>query len=224
MPLASGGCENVSMLTVDLPGAVLGFIGVHLGLRSEVATLVRAVDDGDLALADRRARLLQRVLGHHHHAEDAVLFPAVRARQPGAETTTAELEAQHVELDAALAALFDDATTIEGVRTLLERHLAAEEQQVLPLWLASFSADEHERFAHRLKRATPIRDAGLMISWLLDVAPHGALDVAWAQVPPSLRVLHRVWWRRRYERAFGAGVPAVAPAGTVFGLGLATAA
>ena len=44
---------------------------------------------------------------------------------------------------------------------------------MLPMWLASFTADEHERFAARLRRATPLRDAGMMISWLLDVAAAG---------------------------------------------------
>jgi hypothetical protein len=44
-----------------------------------------------------------------------------------------------------------------------------------------------------------------MISWLLDTAPDGAFEAAWDQVPPSLRLMHRVWWRRRYERAFGVG-------------------
>ena len=42
-----------------------------------------------------------------------------------------------------------------------------------------------------------------MIAWLLDTAPDGAFDVAWEQVPSSLRLVHRVWWRRRYERTFG---------------------
>ena len=42
-----------------------------------------------------------------------------------------------------------------------------------------------------------------MISWLLDTAPDGAFDVAWDQVPPALRLAHRVWWRGRYERSFG---------------------
>ena len=74
---------------------------------------------------------------------------------------------------------------------------------MLPMWLASFTADEHERFAGSLRRATPLRDAGLMIAWLLDTAPDGAVGVAWEQVPPALRAVHRVWWRRRYERRFG---------------------
>ena len=50
-----------------------------------------------------------------------------------------------------------------------------------------------------------------MISWLLDTAPDGAFDAAWDQVPPALRMMYRVWWRRRYERAFGSVGTASAP-------------
>ena len=188
----------------DLPRAVLGFVGVHLGLRAEAAHVERRRDLGDVEGARRRAELLATVLHHHHRAEDTVLFPALAARQPGVVLTTQELEAEHLELDSALAALTDDLDLAGDVRRLVERHLAREEQLVLPVWIASFTADEHERFASSLRRATPLRDAGLMISWLLDTAPDDAVDVAWSQVPSSLRLLHRMWWRRRYERAFGA--------------------
>jgi hypothetical protein len=191
------------MVSIDLPRAVLGFVGVHLGLRAEAAHVERLRDGGDTAAAVRRARLLATVLHHHHRAEDSVLFPALAARQPGVAVTTAELEAQHVELDTALASLAVDLDRAGDVRRLVEAHLGAEEQHVLPVWLASFSAAEHERFTHTLRRSTPLRDAGLMISWLLDTAPEGALDVAWDQVPPTLRLAHRAWWRRRYERRFG---------------------
>ena len=87
------------MFQIDLPRAVVGFVGVHLGLRAEAAHVERLRDAGDLAGARRRARLLATVLHHHHRAEDTVLFPALVARQPGVAVTTAELEAQHVELD-----------------------------------------------------------------------------------------------------------------------------
>ena len=117
------------------------------------------------------------MLHHHHRAEDTVLFPALAARQPGAAVTTASDGGQHVELDVALARLGADLSTAGDVRRLVERHLGAEEQLVLPMWLASFSADEHERFAGTLRRATPLRDAGLMIAWLLDTAPDGAVGV-----------------------------------------------
>jgi len=192
------------MFTIDLPAAVLGFVGVHLGLRSEAATIDRAVAEGDDQLAARRARLLGRVLGHHHHAEDTVLFPALQARQPGFSTSTAVLDAQHDELLRVVPALADDLALAPHVAGLLGCHLATEEQLVLPVWMASFDAAEHERFATSLRRSTPIRDAGLMVSWLLDTAPDDTIALAWDQVPPALRFVHRVWWRRRYDRQFGA--------------------
>jgi hypothetical protein len=199
------------MFSIDLPRAVLGFVGVHLGLRAEAAHVARLTDAGDLAQARRRAELLARVLHHHHRAEDTVLFPALVDRQPGLVVTTDELEAQHLELDVALNALPGDLTTADGARRLIERHLGQEEHLVLPVWMASFTAAEHDRFADALRRATPLRDAGLMISWLLDTAPDGAFDAAWDQVPPALRMMYRVWWRRRYERAFGSVGTAAAP-------------
>jgi Hemerythrin HHE cation binding domain len=99
-----------TMFQIDLPAAVVGFVGVHLGLRAEAAHVERLRDAGDLPGARRRARLLGTVLHHHHHAEDTVLFPALTARQPGVAITTAVLEDQHVALDAALAALPDAST------------------------------------------------------------------------------------------------------------------
>ena len=214
------------MFRVDLPAAVLGFAGVHLGLRAEVATIERAVEDGDEALAVRRADLLVRVLGHHHHAEDTVLFPALEARQPGFAATTPALDAQHETLRTVVPALAADPGTITHVRGVLERHLADEERLVLPVWLASFDAAEHDRFAARLRRSTPLHDAGLMVSWLLDTAPDDARQLAWEQVPPAVRAVHRVWWRRRYARTFGTTSPTDRPCPTtVFGgLGAALAA
>ena len=83
---------------------------------------------------------------------------------------------------------------------------------MLPVWLASFDAAEHERFAGSLRRSTPLRDAGLMISWLLDTAPDGAFDVACETSPPGAAPRPRAWWRRRYERAFGTIGPVATPA------------
>jgi hypothetical protein len=199
------------MLGVDLPAAVLGFAGVHMALRAEAATIERAVENGDLLLARRRAALLGRVLACHHHAEDTLLFPALVARQPGVVVSTDALEAQHTALDDSLAALRGDvAGQATPVRDLVETHLRDEEQHVLPVWLGSFTADEHERFGVALRRATPLGDAGLMVSWLLDASPPETLDLARAQVPPPIRAAHRLWFRRSYERRFGSAQPIAA--------------
>ena len=53
-----------------------------------------------------------------------MLFPALVARQPGVVLTTEALEAEHLELDAALAALTHDLDSAGDVRRLVERHLA----------------------------------------------------------------------------------------------------
>src|SRR5215218_6814992 len=146
------------MFQIDLPRAVVGFVGVHLGLRAEAAHVERLRDAGDAAGAARRAGLLATVLHHHHRAEDTVLFPALAARQPGVAVTTAQLEDQHVALDDALAALPADLDAAGDVRRLIETHLGTEEQHVLPVWMASFSAAEHEQFTGALRRSTPLRD------------------------------------------------------------------
>jgi hypothetical protein len=211
MAVTTGDPEHRPMLAIDLPRAVVGFVGVHLGLRAEAAHVERRRDAGDLDGASRRAELLATVLHHHHRAEDTVLFPALVARQPGVVVTTEAMEAEHRELDIALATLPGDLDSAGDVRRLVERHLGHEEQLVLPVWMASFTTAEHERFAGALRRATPLRDAGLMIAWLLDTAPDDAFDVAWEQVPASLRLVHRVWWRRRYERVFGSCAASATP-------------
>jgi hypothetical protein len=64
-----------------------------------------------------------------------------------------------------------DLDTADYGHRLVEGHLDREEHLVLPVWMASFTAAEHERFAGSLRRATPLRDAGLMITRLLDTAP-----------------------------------------------------
>ena len=69
--------------TIDLPGAVMGFAGVHLALRAEAAGVAHLVAEGDDQRARRRSALLCRVLTAHHRTEDNLLWPALEARQPG---------------------------------------------------------------------------------------------------------------------------------------------
>ena len=135
-------------------------------------------------MAQRRAALLATVLHHHHRAEDTLLFPALRERQPGVATTTVELEAQHDELDTALGTLPSDLTY--GGRGPPARRAS-------PRRRGAPGPADLVGVLHRLTStiASPppcadrrrCRDAGLMISWLLDTAPDGAFDVAYDQVP-----------------------------------------
>src|SRR3954468_20137244 len=124
----------MTMYQVDLPAAVIGFADVHLSLRNETDGIRQLAESGDRKMAASRARLLARVLGIHHHTEDNLLWPALEARHPGFEVTTAELEDQHRQLDVALQVLPWRLDSIDEVGDLLEVHLLAEEARALPVW------------------------------------------------------------------------------------------
>lgn len=193
------------------PDAVLGFIGVHCGLRAEATGVALLVERGELRHAARRAQLLARVLAEHHRAEDELLWPALEGRHPGFAAARIELESQHVQLDIGLAELSADPSCIDRVLPLLFDHLQAEEMAALPIWLASFTADDHTIFETRLRRSTSWRNIGTMLSWLFDVTPSDIRPVATSRVPTTLRWAHRVWFRHRYAARYGS-VGSTAPA------------
>jgi hypothetical protein len=182
---------------------VLGFLGVHMGLRAEATVVAELVERGDLRTAARRARLLGRVLGEHHRVEDEILWPALEARRPDFAEARFDLEVQHVQLDAALDELARDPRTIDRALPLLSDHLQAEEQLALPVWLATFTPDDHAMFEHQLRRSTPVRHIATMLSWLFDVTPHDVRPLATSRVPTSLRWAHHVVFRHVYTARYG---------------------
>jgi hypothetical protein len=109
-----------------------------------------------------------------------------------------------VQLDDELHLLRDDPTRIGSVATILDAHLRLEEETVLPVWLSSFDAAEHERFGQLLRRSTPLGTASVMVAWLLDVTPESLRGIAIGRLPAPFRIAHRVWWRATYERHYGA--------------------
>ena len=115
--------------------------------------LISGVPAGDTARAGVVARhfeLIRTVLYHHHHAEDSYLWPRVLSRAPeSAAPVVASMEVQHGELDKVIddltaglrdwpesadpargAVLAETAVRLAG---LLAGHLAAEEEQAVPL-------------------------------------------------------------------------------------------
>ena len=190
-----------------LPDAVLGFCAVHLGLRSETARIAEHLDAGRVDDARRRSQLLARVLAEHHRAEDELLWPALIRRQPGIVATTDALEAEH-ETARRRSSPRSSTTRDASPRSapLIDRHLRAEEEQILPVWLASFDHDEHERFGHQLRRSTPASSVGLMVSWLIDVTPESLRPFALGRLPRAFRMAHQICWRPSFERRYGGGV------------------
>jgi hypothetical protein len=143
-------------------------IGVHAHLRDELARILEAVDEVAVGAADPEATRSMinalairqnywtlgsfcaaycRILSMHHGIEDAAMFPGLLAHDASLGPVVERLTADHevvaeilVTLDAALVALVDGGSDVEGVREqaqalsdLLLPHLAYEEEQLLPV-------------------------------------------------------------------------------------------
>src|SRR6185436_8912511 len=101
-------------------------------------------------------------LEEHHYVEDAFFFPSLRSKVASAGATIDGLEADHRHLDDLLVrwpaiarALADpevpfldakaQATTYAGeLDDLLHRHLAVEDQDMLPLFWRHYTAQEYD--------------------------------------------------------------------------------
>jgi hypothetical protein len=196
-------------VTLGIAPAVLGFVLVHATLRRDAAELVHAAASETFS---RRVTLVDRVLSVHHRGEEDLLLPEIVERQPGFAPTSVMIEQQHARLDAAVGQLKrcarhgttdERAAQADEVLRLLEEHLWTEEQRLLPVWQASFTAAELEEFGARLRWSTPVRDMRVMVPWLLEAAPPSFQQLAADHVPPPVRALYRLWWRRRFQREYG---------------------
>lgn len=190
------------------PAPVLGFLLVHVALRREMADVVAAADAGAPDL-ERRLALFDRVIRAHHHGEDRVLLPVLRSREPEIRSAADEVEVDHEHLDAALDRLRasvghgSPGTVRDDVRDLagfLDRHLELEETRLLPVWLEALDPADHERFARRLRRATPLRAMSVMVPWLMDSVPDGFRAAAERELPPAIRFAYRHGLQARFAR------------------------
>lgn len=122
----------------------------EFGLLPALISGVQAGDTARAGVVAQHFELIRTVLYHHHHAEDSYLWPRVLSRAPeSAAPVVATMEVQHGELDKVIddltaglrdwtesagpaqgAALAETAARLVG---LLAGHLAAEEEQAVPL-------------------------------------------------------------------------------------------
>jgi hemerythrin-like domain-containing protein len=131
----------------------------EFGLLPALISGVRAGDTARARVVAEHFDLIHTVLYHHHHAEDAYLWPRLLSRAPEpAAPVVATMEAQHGELDKVIddltaglrdwragadpargTALAEAAARLAG---LLAEHLAAEEERALPLIARYVTAPE----------------------------------------------------------------------------------
>ncbi|MEV6766008.1 hemerythrin domain-containing protein [Streptomyces sp. NPDC051105] len=193
---------------------------VHRVFRRESALLprlVRAVPDGDTARAARIvAALRDYTLGlhHHHHAEDELIWPLLRARVAHDDDLMARMTEQHEAIDRTLAAVSDWmpvwertgdrisgeelALALDAHRTTLLEHLDEEERSVLPLVAEHLTVPEWDLVGERGLAGLPKNKRLLALGAILEEATPDESAYFLGKVPPVGRLLWRAVGRPQY--------------------------
>jgi hypothetical protein len=168
--------------------------------------LIRGVADGDTRRAGVVAEhfaLIHLVLYHHHHGEDTQLWPLLRARAAAAEPVARVMEDQHKEMDTVLAEVTAGLASWRGtaspglgasvadaadrLRHLLTEHLAAEEEQALPLMEQHISEAEWDEMVRSEAGTVAPGQITLLTGMMLYEASPQAARKIMGNAPPKAR-------------------------------------
>ncbi|WP_329238765.1 hemerythrin domain-containing protein [Actinoallomurus sp. NBC_01490] len=154
----------------------------------------------------------RRFLTVHHVAEDAVLWPALRAKlseRPADLRLLDDMEAEHAELDPLLEAV-DMAIAVGDPVALdehgdalvggLAAHLDHEETDALPLICETLTDAEWAAFGHEQRRRLGLSGAAEYFPWLLDGVPEDRAHEVLSILPPPLRLVYHALWAPRHRR------------------------
>ena len=169
----------------------------------------------------------------HHWVEDDHVFPALIARRPRMAhvidglSTDHEVVADILERWAPAAARLADPSApfadareemlelATGLRDLLQRHLAIEDDLVVPEMSDAFTEAEMQAIIEPVMRSLPKRSLPFTVPWNIEALAPELRAEALAKAPAPLRVVYRLTVRRhrRLVAAAFAGVPTPAYAG-----------
>ncbi len=188
----------------------------HDAFNRHLQRLAAGLEHGTPALAGVTTRwaLFAEQLHIHHTAEDASLWPRLRAavRAPAELAVLTAMEHEHAALDplldrveTALAAA-DRPGAAAAVRELaasLGAHMRHEENEALPLVETHLGRAGWAAFGRDIRKAQGLRGAAVYFPWLLDAAPDATKAQVLGSVPPPIRLLYRRVWAPRYRRSLG---------------------
>lgn len=224
--------------TADGPLDMSGMYVMHHAFRRDLdrfATAVRRTPLDDAATWRALAARWERfgsMLHHHHAIEDATLWPPLldrvdAARVPGARATLEAMQAEHGTIDPALAgcgeAFAAMAATpteeardelracVDRMRESLDRHLAHEETDALPLLQAHLPQEVWAASERAAQRSFRPRDLVFLVPWAADGLDRTARDRAFGPAGWSFRAVYgvtRAGFRRRENAVFRHVTPA----------------
>jgi hypothetical protein len=198
----------------------------HRSMRADAARLTELVgaaqpaDAGRLrALAEWYARY-ERAIHDHHHAEEAVIYPALLERDPSFAEANRQLQGQHQVLADRLQVARESLTGLAAaagrsrwerereeavkaalaLKSIVDTHTGDEEAVAFPRYTAHFSAAEYAGLNKAAFKLVGVRSFVFAGPWVLDHASPSERAELLGERPMLLRVLYRLALRPRYQR------------------------
>jgi Hemerythrin HHE cation binding domain len=198
---STAGTDGANLLTMLL---------AHRTFRNEFAALAREAarphDPARGTALDDQLGLMLRGLHLHHTGEDTEIWPLLLRRAPQAAPVLNAMEADHHELDPLIAPagdtnvpLAERAGALSEMSKRLDAHLDREEREALPLIEQYITAAEWAAIEERIMKGLgkDLPDAAGLLMWY--ASPEERKEFL-AGIPPVLKIMYRLWWRRRYAR------------------------
>jgi hypothetical protein len=198
----------------------------HRAMRTDAERLIQLVSAAGPADVDRLTGLAawyghyEGAIHDHHTAEEAVVYPALLARDPSFADADGELEGQHRVLAdrltvareslGGLAAAAAGAAwereqaeavrAVEALREIVVTHTHREEDVAFSRYRRAFTAAEFTDLGKAAWKVVGARAVVFAGPWVLDHAtPEERAQTLSAQ-PLLLRLLYHLWLRPRYAR------------------------
>lgn len=198
----------------------------HRSMRMDAARLVELVGAAQPTDAARLGRLAGWYAGYegaihdHHRAEDAVIYPALLARDPSFADAEGELDGEHRMLADRLAVAReslgglaaasgrsrwererDEAVqATRALQAIVDAHTGHEEAVAFPRYSATFTATEYEELGKAAWKLVGQRAIVFAGPWVLDHASAAEGAELLASQPRLLRLIYWLALRPRYER------------------------
>lgn len=193
---------------------------VHAAVRRDLERLERALADfpsGSRSRAERvdnAWRFLDGQLSHHHHSEEEILWPALKAFGVDESLVTA-LDDEHEAMAAAMGYTWrrwrlaadpsaehvaDAQSAVTDLHATIDDHFAHEERDLEPVMAKVMSEPAMKKAEAEIGRGQKLSAAGAMLNWVLDDADPGTRAFVGRLAPkPFLFVLQRAF-RAPYRR------------------------
>jgi hemerythrin-like domain-containing protein len=199
---------------------------------TELVGAAQPTDAGRLrALADWYGRY-EAAIHDHHHAEEAVIYPALLERDPSFAEADGQLEGQHQVLADRLQVARESLTGLIGatgggrwepereeavkaaaaLKAIVDTHTRDEEATAFPRYSAHFTAAEYAGLNKQAFKLVGLRSFVFAGPWVLDHATSDERAELLGEQPLLLRVIYRLALRPRYQRLVRPLGPASEPA------------